>query len=268
MRRRLLILSLFAAILTTSAQQLSPSLQLEGALSIYRATTFLLENQRQNGSWQDSPELTALATNTLQVSAKLDEPKIATAIAVAIAFLKSNVPQGNDWRRAIVARPFLIEAKRDLPHKRFAEKLLETLAKKNNDFPPEAFPWIMDASLQANTTTFPFPQDQLDKLPGPIRFSIEFTTQPPPTRDQLQNARNATRLLNWSITPLEQTYWAARALHAWDVAFAPANDSWQADILNALLMRQAGNGAWNAETQYETAKNTAIAILTEILCLQ
>ena len=87
--------------------------------------------------------------------------------------------------------------------------------------------------------------------------------------ESLSPLRQETRLMNWKDAPMENIYWAARTLCAWDHAATPVQDNWQHDLLSALLTRQKGDGAWHLpdDSPEATVRQTALAIETIILCL-
>ena len=97
------------ACMVVRADSVGASLQLEGAMSVFRGTQYLVHEQLPDGSWRHDPAVTSLAACALQ-NAKVTEP--AATIPLALAFLKKNLRPTDDWRRAIDLRA-LFRAKQD-----------------------------------------------------------------------------------------------------------------------------------------------------------
>ena len=239
------------------ADSVGASLQLEGAMSVFRGTQYLVHEQLPDGSWRHDPAATSLAACALQ-NARVTEP--VAAVPLALAFLKQNIRPFNDWRRAIDLRA-LLRAKQDsgLPPPAMA------------DCPPAARLWLLDAVLLTRNGKDDIKlQDSFFKgLESYQTFAAELATAPKDV-ELLSPMRQETRLMNWKDESIEKIYWAARALFAWDRATTPIQDNWQHDILSALLTRQKGDGAWHLpdDSPEATVRQTALAIETIIICLQ
>ena len=253
-------LSFLYIILCCTALRADPvgaSLQLEGAMSVFRGTQYLVHEQLPDGSWWHDAAVTSLAACALQ-NAKNTEP--AAAIPLALAFLKKNIRPTDDCRRAIDIRALLRAKQAD----GFTPPPMV-------DCPPPVRPWLLDAILLTR------PQDVEIKLQDSFfkglglyqSFAAKLATATNGV-ESLSPLRQETRLMNWKTESIENIYWAARALFAWDHAAAPVQDNWQHDILSALLTRQKGDGAWHQpdDSPEATVRQTALAIDTIILCLQ
>ncbi len=232
------------ACMALRADSVGASLQLEGAMSVFRGTQYLVHEQLPDGSWRHDPAVTSLAACALQ-NACVTEP--AAAIPLALAFLKQNIRPINDWRRAIDLRALLRAC------------------------PPAARLWRLDALLLTQKGNDKIQlQDSFFKGLEPYQtFAAKLSTATDGV-ESLSPLRQETRLTNWKEAPIETIYWAARALFAWDRAATPVQDNWQHDILSALLVRQKGDGAWHLpdDSPEATVRQTALAIETIILCLQ
>ena len=245
------------ACMVLRADSVGASLQLEGAMSVFRGTQYLVHEQLPDGSWRHDAAITSLAACALQ-NAKTTEP--AAAIPLALAFLKKNLRPTDDWRRAIDIRA-LLRAKQanGLPPPAMM------------DCPPPARLWLLDAILLTRSKDDAIKlQDSFFKGLEPCQsFAAKLTTATDGI-DSLSPLRQETRLMNWKMESIETIYWAARALFAWDRAATPVQDNWQHDILSALLTRQKGDGAWHLpdDSPEATVRQTALAIETIILCLQ
>ena len=219
------------------ADSVGASLQLEGAMSVFRGTQYLVHEQLPDGSWRHDAAITSLAACALQ-NAKTTEP--AAAIPLALAFLKKNLRPKDDWRRAIDIRALL-------------------RAKQVDGLPPPA---MMDDAIKLQDSFF-------KGLESCQSFAAKLATATDGV-DSLSLLRQEMRLMNWKTESIETIYWAARALFAWDRAATPVQDNWQHDILSALLTRQKGDGAWHLpdDSPEATIRQTALAIETIIICLQ
>ena len=239
------------------ADSVGASLQLEGAMSVFRGTQYLVHEQLPDGSWRHDPAATSLAACALQ-NAKVTEP--AATIPLALAFLKKNLRPMDDWRRAIDLRA-LLRAKQDggLP------------PPSMTDCPPTARLWLLDSIVLTRKESDAINlQDSFYKgLESYQAFAAKLATATDGV-ESLSPLRQETRLMNWKDAPMENLYWAARALFAWDRATTPIQDNWQHDILSALLTRQKGDGAWHLpdDSPEATVRQTALAIETIIICLQ
>ena len=254
--KSLTVIALLACI-ALRADSVGASLQLEGAMSVFRGTQYLVHEQLPDGSWRHDPAVTSLAACALQ-NARVTEP--AAAIPLALAFLKQNIRPINDWRRAIDLRA-LLRAKQ-------ADGLQPPAM---TDCPPAARLWLLDALLLTQKGNDKIQlQDSFFKGLEPYQtFAAKLSTATDGV-ESLSPLRQETRLTNWKEAPIETIYWAARALFAWDRAATPVQDNWQHDILSALLVRQKGDGAWHLpdDSPEATVRQTALAIETIILCLQ
>ena len=245
------------ACMVLRADSVGASLQLEGAMSVFRGTQYLVHEQLPDGSWRHDAAITSLAACALQ-NAKNTEP--AAAIPLALAFLKKNLRPMDDWRRAIDIRAL------------FRAKQADGLSSPAMmDCPPAARLWLLDAILltRANDGEIKL-QDSFFKGLEPCQsFAAKLATATDGI-DSLSPLRQETRLMNWKMESIETIYWAARALFAWDRATAPIQDNWQHDLLSALLTRQKGDGAWHLpdDSPEATIRQTALAIETIIICLQ
>ena len=251
-------LSLLYIICCTAlrADSVGASLQLEGAMSVFRGTQYLVHEQLPDGSWRHDPAATSLAACALQ-NAKITEP--ATAVPLALAFLKQNLRPMADWRRALDVRA-LLRAKQDGGLQ----------PPSMTDCPPAARLWLLDAIVLTSNGNAINLQDSFFKGLEPWQaFAAKLATATNSV-ESLSPLRQETRLMNWKEEPLEKIYWAARALFAWDRAATPVQDNWQHDLLSALLTRQKGDGAWHLpdDSPEATVRQTALAIETIIICLQ
>ena len=122
-----------ASCVVVRADSVGASLQLEGAMSVFRGTQYLVHEQLPDGSWHHDPAATSLAACALQ-NARSTEP--TTAIPLALAFLKKNIRPAVDWRRSIDIRA-LLRAKQ-------ADGLQPPAM---TDCPPAARLWLLDALL-------------------------------------------------------------------------------------------------------------------------
>ena len=245
------------ACMALRADSVGASLQLEGAMSVFRGTQYLVHEQLPDGSWRHDPAVTSLAACALQ-NARVTEP--AAAIPLALAFLKQNIRPINDWRRSIDLRA-LLRAKQ-------ADGLQPPTM---TDCPPTARLWRLDALLLTQKGNDKIQlQDSFFKGLEPYQtFAAKLSTATDGV-ESLSPLRQETRLMNWKEAPIETIYWAARALFAWDRAATTVQDNWQHDILSALLVRQKGDGAWHLpdDSPEATVRQTALAIEAIILCLQ
>jgi hypothetical protein len=245
------------ACMALRADSVGASLQLEGAMSVFRGTQYLVHEQLPDGSWRHDAAITSLAACALQ-NAKNTEP--AASIPLALAFLKKNLRPTDDWRRSIDLRA-LLRAKQ-------ADGLQPTAM---TDCPPAARLWLLDAIILTHPKEGEIKlQDSFFKGLEPYQtFAAKLSTATDGV-ESLSPLRQETRLTNWKTESIESIYWAARALFAWDRAATPVQDNWQHDILSALLTRQKGDGAWHLpdDSPEATVRQTALAIETIIICLQ
>ena len=239
------------------ADSVGASLQLEGAMSVFRGTQYLVHEQLPDGSWRHDPAVTSLAACALQ-NAKVTEP--AAAIPLALAYLKQNIRPINDWRRSIDLRA-LLRAKQDGG--------LQPPA--IIDCPPAARLWLLDSIVltRKENDTINLQDSFFQGLESYQTFASKMAAATDSV-ESLSPLRQETRLMNLKDAPMENIYWAARALFAWDRAATPVQDNWQHDILSALLTRQKGDGAWHLpdDSPEATVRQTALAIETIIICLQ
>lgn len=245
------------ACIPIRADSVGASLQLEGTMSVFRGTQYLVHEQLPDGSWQHDPAITSLAACALQ-NARVTEP--AAVVPLALAFLKKNLRPTDDWRRAIDIRA-LLRAKQ-------ADGLQPPTM---TDCPPAARLWMLDAHALTNRPNND-PEFQASFYQG-LASLQKFVVKLGTTTDGVESLaalRKETRLTDWHNAPIEHLYWAARAFFAWDRATTPIEDNWQHDILSALLTRQKGDGAWHLpdDSSETTVRQTALAIETIILCLQ
>ena len=253
--KSLIVIALLACMVLR-ADSVGASLQLEGAMSVFRGTQYLVHEQLPDGSWRHDAAITSLAACALQ-NAKTTEP--AAAIPLALAFLKKNLRPKDDWRRAIDIRALLRAKQVDgLPPPAMM------------DCPAAARLWLLDAILLTRSKDDAIKlQDSFFKgLESCQSFAAKLATATDGV-DSLSLLRQEMRLMNWKTESIETIYWAARALFAWDRAATPVQDNWQHDILSALLTRQKGDGAWHLpeDSPEATVRQTALAIETIILCL-
>ena len=245
------------ACMALRADSVGASLQLEGAMSVFRGTQYLVHEQLQDGSWRHDPAVTSLAACALR-NARVTEP--AAAVPLALAFLKKTIRPADDWRRAIDLRA-LLRAKQ-------ADGLQPPAMM---DCPPAARLWLLDALLLTPGGNDKIQlKDSFFKGLEPYQtFAVKMATAMDGV-EIVSPLRQETRLTNWKEAPVETIYWTARALFAWDRASTPVQDNWQHDILSALLVRQKGDGAWHLpdDSPEATVRQTALAIETIILCLQ
>ena len=254
---RLVCFFLLLSYMVVRADSVGASLQLEGAMSVFRGTQYLVNEQLPDGSWRHDPAVTSLAACALQ-NAKVTEP--AAAIPLALAFLKQNIRPTDDWRRSIDLRAPLRAKQSD-----------GLRPPAMMDCPPAARLWLLDAILLTQKGNDKIQlQDSFFKGLEPCQsFAVKLATTMDGI-DSLSPLRQETRLMNWKTESIETIYWAARALFTWDRTTTPVQDNWQHDILSALLTRQKGDGAWHLpnDSPEATVRQTALAIETIILCLQ
>ncbi len=254
---RLFLLYTIVCCMALRADSVGASLQLEGAMSVFRGTQYLVHEQLPDGSWRHDPAVTSLAACALQ-NAKVTEP--AAAIPLALAYLKQNIRPINDWRRAIDLRA-LLRTKQDGG--------LQPPAM--TDCPPAARLWLLDSIVltRKENDTINLQDSFFKGLESYQTFAAKMAMTTDGV-ESLSPLRQETRLMNWKDAPMENIYWAARALFAWDRATAPIQDNWQHDLLSALLTRQKGDGAWHLpdDSPEATIRQTALAIETIIICLQ
>lgn len=244
------------ACMAVHADSVGASLQLEGAMSVFRGTQYLVHEQLPDGSWHHDPAATSLAACALQ-NTRVTEP--AAAIPLALAFLKQHARPADDWRQAIDIRA-LLRAKQGGTQ---PPSLLEA--------PPPARIWLLDAIVltQKGNDEIKLQDSFFEGLQPCHVFAVKMAT----AKDGVEPynpLRQEIRLMNWKTESIENIYWAARGLFAWDRASTPVQDNWQHDLLSALLTRQKGDGAWHLpeDSPEATIRQTALAIETIILCLQ
>ena len=90
---RFILYILLISCMALRADSVGASLQLEGAMSVFRGTQYLVHEQLPDGSWRHDPAVTSLAACALQ-NARVTEP--AAAIPLALAFLNQNIRPIND----------------------------------------------------------------------------------------------------------------------------------------------------------------------------
>ncbi len=255
--RKTFLICLLLSCMAVNADSVGASLQLEGAMSVFRATQYLVHEQLPDGSWRHDAAVTSLAACAFQ-NAKNTEP--AAAVPLALAFLKKNLRPTDDWRRSIDIRALLRAKQAD----GFQPQTMM-------DCPSAVRLWLLDAILLTRQKDDEIKlQDSFFEGLEPYQiFTAKLATATNGV-DSLSQLRQETRLMNWKTSPIETIYWSARALFAWDRTATPVQDNWQHDILSALLTRQKGDGAWHLpdDSPEATVRQTALAIETIILCLQ
>lgn len=238
------------------ADSVGASLQLEGAMSVFRATQYLVHEQFPDGSWHHDPAATSLAACAL-LNAKATEPP--AVVPLALAFLKQHLRPSDDWRRTIDIRA-LIRAKQG-----------DFQPPSVMDCPPAARIWLLDSyAIAGRMQSLPKFQDSFYQGLAPYQKLAAKLATATDGVESFSALRQEVRLADWQTAPIEQLYWSARAFFAYDTAAASVQDNWQHDILSALLARQKGDGAWHQpdDSPEATIRQTALAIETIILCLQ
>lgn len=267
---------LFLALVKPSvAQSVGASMSLEGRAAVTRACDVLLAAQNHNGSWQDSPPLTALAMSALDaVNSYLLRNDVQQAVGKSLAYIRPSLQKLLINERAIAIRPLLInhdEADTQLLKDAFRSFTSTKTIDKHHAL------WLADTVfMTAKRLNLSVPNHFCKQLaaatptsfPQQLALAVALGNQ---TDTALKTLYTAARKTNCASASALDLYWLARACRTCNKAQKIPYDHWKADILNALLERQRGDGSWKLNDTHndtQALQDTALVIQTIILCLE
>lgn len=271
--RFLLIICLFYNLPLFSHDMLGESLFLESQVALYRAENWLLLQQKENGSWEDSIEKTSLAAIFL-CNANYDE--YYESIKKAEDFIKKSLHENNNLPDLFFALKlsFRVQGKDSLElAEKLKKKLVEaslqslkpelglTLFEINNLLPKSSSILsgeqitVLNKIFSANAAAvFLLKLNNIDASESFVDLYPHYTE----CVSKL-NSKNS-----------EEIYWLLRSIRIFENFFPFEKKSWRANITRRILSSQRGDGSFDLQNEYNKKielKENIYTMLALQLCL-